>query len=160
LEGLADSYYFSGNLELAREIYTDLYNKQSKNQRLNGIYHVKVLQFLLATSPKEDELSRLIHLIKDIQNSGSDKAIYSYRLALTLAHKNQNEMAIRYLVQSVEQGLSSVDKVIKNPLYKKLTSLSSYQQVIAILKAKQNITNKQMSNELTFWQTYTLLSQD
>ncbi len=158
LEGLADSYYFSGNLEFAKELYARLYNKQSKNQQLNGTSHVKVMHLLLTESPKEEEFDRLIRLIKDDQNNGSDKAIYSYRLALIFAHKKQNEMAIRYLVQSVEQGLSSIDKLVNHPLFKTLPSLTSYHQIIAILKAKQHSINERMNDELTFWQSYTLLN--
>ena len=160
LEGLADSYFYSGNLALAKNIYAELYNKQSENQQLNGISHVKVMHLLLTLPPKKEELERLILLIKDAQNSGSDKAIYSYRLALIFAHTQKNEMAIRYLVQSVEQGLSNINKLVNQPLFKTLAPLVSYQQIISILKAKQKSANKQMSDNLAYWQNYTLLSHE
>ncbi|WDD99047.1 tetratricopeptide repeat protein [Thalassomonas actiniarum] len=145
-EGLADSYFYNGQTELAHKTYQEIIVKQ-ENKVLPRVH----LMFLLtAAKLPTKEITALTASLKNSLYEGSDKASLSYDLALIYARQKQEQQAIRYLVQALEQGLTQVSKVENHPLFQPLKVSDSFNRVLTRMKQKQGREN-QLSSELAFF---------
>ncbi|WDE05451.1 winged helix-turn-helix domain-containing protein [Thalassomonas viridans] len=147
-EGLADSYFYNGQTGLAHKIYRDIIHRQENKV----LPRVRLMFLLTAPEPATDDIADLAESLKSSLYEGSDKAGLSYHLALIYARQQQEQQAIRYLVQAVEQGLTQVSKVEQHPLFQSLKTSDSFKRLLARMKLKQNQEN-QLSSELAFFQT-------
>ncbi|WDE11809.1 tetratricopeptide repeat protein [Thalassomonas haliotis] len=145
-EGLADSYFYNGQTELAHKTYQDILVKQENKV----LPRVRMMFLLTAPRLPAEEISALTASLKNSLYEGSDKASLSYDLALIYARQAQEQQAIRYLVQAVEQGFTQVSKVEQQPLFQPLKTSDSFNRVLSRMRQKQNREN-QLSNELAFF---------
>ncbi len=152
LEGLADSFLSLGDLEGARKIYQKLNSEQHRMKRINNTSRISIMHVLLAPLTNDVQLEPLITSIKALLDSGVDKAQYSYYLAMIYAKDQRDELAIRYLVQSVEQGVTSIELLQEQSLFDRLKGTQAYQQIIHHLQRKRERANKYMADDLEVWQ--------
>ncbi|WP_281559120.1 tetratricopeptide repeat protein [Thalassomonas sp. RHCl1] len=145
-EGLADSYFYNGQTDLAHKTYQDIMIKQENKV----LPRVRLMFLLTAPTLPAKEISALTTSLKNSLYEGSDKASLSYQLALIYARQEQEQQAIRYLVQALEQGLTQINKVEQQPLFQPLKTSDSFNRVLTRMKQKQNKEN-QLSSELAFF---------
>jgi len=143
LEGLAENFYLQRKPDLAYQTY------QKIPLSHEGFSSIKIMQYLLQGANNQQQWQHLVTQLKKALELGSDKASYSYYLALLYAHNQQPKLAIRYLVQSVEQGLTSSYKIILQPQFDHLKTLNSFQKIITDLQHRHNVLN--LKAKLTFW---------
>lgn len=144
LEGLADNYYFQGQKALAQTLYQKIIKAN------NNVSHAAIMLYILSTKPNHQNWQALVEPLKLALKAGSDKANYSYYLALLYAKKNQHQLAIRYLVQSVEQGLTMQSKINFQPIFNKLKTRDSFLKIITNLQQKNHALASKA--DLSFWQ--------
>ncbi|WP_057831920.1 winged helix-turn-helix domain-containing protein [Colwellia sp. TT2012] len=141
-EGLADNYFYSGQTTKAnllyRQIALDTKNKFSR--RVEIMFLVSVTPDSINTA--KTDLLALISQLKNALNTGSDKASHSYNLALLYAYDKQEQLAIRYLVQAVEQGFMLIHKIEQHPVFFQLKRFKNYNQIISSMKQKQSVENE------------------
>ncbi len=134
MQGLADSYFYANNKELAYQTYKKILdNTEDKPTEI-----VKLMALLASEKPSKKQLNLFVSQLKNALNQGSEKALHSYNLALIFSYLNQNDRAVRYLVQAVEQGFFNLKKVELNPLFIHLKNLDSYQKLILNMKKKRS----------------------
>jgi len=141
-EGLADSYLYSGAVFDAYNLYMNvpLRNKSANHVNQNkeqNFSRVTLLSTLLAKEMSEEFITEMITNAEMLHVRGSDKSSVSYNLALLYAHKGDKYIAIRYLVQAVEQGLMSLYQIEKQPLFEELRSMNAYLKIIENIKQKR-----------------------
>jgi len=141
-EGLADSYLYSGALADAYTQYMDVPFRKNSVKYLNQsdqkkFSRVELLSALLAGERSEELIAKMIVSAEMLHVRGSDKSSDSYNLALLFSQTKKTKMAIRYLVQAVEQGLLSSYQIEKQPLFKELRSMNSYLKIIENIQQKQ-----------------------
>jgi len=141
-EGLADSYLYSGAVFDAYNLYMNvpLRNKSANHVNQNkeqNFSRVTLLSTLLAKEMSEEFITEMITNAEMLHVRGSDKSSDSYNLALLYAHKGDKYIAIRYLVQAVEQGLMSLYQIEKQPLFEELRSMNAYLKIIENIKQKR-----------------------
>ncbi|PAJ73865.1 hypothetical protein CJF42_13585 [Pseudoalteromonas sp. NBT06-2] len=146
MQGLADSYFYSKQKKLARETY----NKILKNKDNKATQYVKLMALLSSENASKLQINQLTLQLKGALNQGSDKARHSYNLALIFAYLKQNEQAIRYLVQAVEQGFVNISKIEIHPLLAHFKDLKSFQKLIENMKKKQNSEKNNLDNSYFF----------
>ncbi|SFC43066.1 winged helix-turn-helix domain-containing protein [Pseudoalteromonas denitrificans] len=146
LEGLADSYFYSGDIKKGQQLYQKIIN----NKESKASEGVKIMALLSAEKVPELQLTLFIKQLKDALNQGSDKASHSYNLALLYAFKNQDVLAVRYLVQAVEQGFFNISRIESHPLFSHLKALNNYKKLIANMKKKQSLENEGIENLMFF----------
>lgn len=107
LEALADSYFYQGKSEIARIYYQKVANKRT-NQPIN---HANILLVLLKNNGLEYQEKTDTVLAEKVKNqlitmhlSGNEKPIISLYLAEIYALLNDEALAMRYLIQALEQG--------------------------------------------------------
>ncbi len=147
LQGMANCYFYAGNINTANKMYANLLKIDSKQSDLN----VKTMQLISTDSIEKEELNQLESNLKLLLNQGSDKALHSYNLALVNAYNSRSELAIRYLVQAIEQGLSSIYKIESQPLFSEYANDPVFSKVILNIKEKQYATNKDVKKQLHFF---------
>jgi len=134
MQGLADSYFYSNNKELANQTYKKILdNTEDKPSET-----VKLMALLSSNKASKQQLNQFVSQLKGALNEGSDKALHSYNLALIFSYQKQNDHAVRYLVQAVEQGFFNLRKVEFNPLFQHLKNLESYQKLLLNMRKKQS----------------------
>jgi len=153
IEGLADSHLYAGELIIAQQLYEKASNtnneaRDSITNQTSGLSRVKLLSVLLAENTTEQKVLEMISSAEKTHAKGSDKSADSYGLALLYAYQNKKNIAIRYLVQAVEQGLVSLYIIEKQPLFKALHSLGAYKKVIENIKQKRQQQEKILENVL------------
>ncbi len=146
LEGLALCYYFSGEIDLA----ADLYKNISIRENNKHFSPVKVMK-LLSLNASAQEINIMIALLEKELSTGSDKPAHSYNLALLYAYNNEKSRAIRYLVQSIEQGWMSESFIEKQPQFLKFKALPSFKQLLTTIKVKRYKANQMINKEIIFW---------
>ena len=146
-EGLADSYFYNGQTELAHNTYRDILSRQENKE----LVQVRLMSLLTAPQLATEEIAALTAKLKSSLYEGSDKASLSYHLALIYARQQQEQQAIRYLVQAIEQGLTQVNKVEQHPLFQSMKTSDSFNRLLTRMKLKQGREN-QLSTELAFFQ--------
>ncbi|MFT5757204.1 MAG: DNA-binding winged helix-turn-helix (wHTH) protein/tetratricopeptide (TPR) repeat protein [Alteromonadaceae bacterium] len=141
MEGLADSHLYAGRLSLAQSFYqrVTLINKEEDAVANENMVFSRshLLSMILAGETSEQKIAELISFAENRHVKGSDKSADSYNLALLYAHQNNNTMAIRYLVQAVEQGFMSLYFIEKQPLFNVLHAFSAYQKIIVNVQQKR-----------------------
>jgi len=142
MQGLADSYFYSGQTKLARETY----NKILKNTDDKATQYVIIMALLSNENASKLQINQLVLQLKGVLNQGSDKALHSYKLALIFAYLKQRDQAVRYLVQAVEQGFVNIMKIEIHPLLSYLKDLKSYQKLIENMKKKQKSEKESLVN--------------
>ena len=147
MEGLADSHLARGQEALALNLYRQLASNLGEKQ---DTAQVKVMVALLSND-KSELLQTLKSNIENKLQSGSDKALYSYQLAMLFAKEQKNKRAVRYLVQSVEQGLSIVEKVEAQPIFSSLMKLPASRRLIEKMKKRQGAQSEEVIDRLEFW---------
>ena len=153
IEGLADSFYFSKRAELALEFYQKLqFDDQTAIDDKQMVSSANLMRLMLSLPASQKEVRQVERVLKDKLQSGTDKALYSYNLAIIYAQTEQSNLAIRYLVQAIEQGITSVEKVNKQTMFEPLYELPSFKKLIINMKAKQSSFNAQIKMNLSFWQ--------
>lgn len=159
IEGLADSYYYSGQLTLAWQYYKKLLDNDQiasgGKQNLSTANLLRLMIGLSESKSKRESKNEVLLVEQALKNklaSGTDKALYSYNLAIIYSQTQQEHLAVRYLVQAIEQGITSVEKVEQQIMFKPLHQLSSYKKLIVKMKNKQQQFNDTTSNRLSFWQ--------
>lgn len=107
LEALADSYFYQGKPEIASLYYQKVADKR-KNQPLN---HANILLELMQKSDLESQgkidkvlAEKFKNQLISLHLSGSEKPRTSLYLAEIYAVLNDEVLAMRYLVQALEQG--------------------------------------------------------
>jgi len=153
IEGLADSFYFSKRPKLAQELYQKLQiDEQTTIDNKQLLSSANLMRLILTLPESKKDVLQVEQALKNKLQSGTDKALYSYNLAIIYAQTQQNNLAIRYLVQAIEQGITSVEKVGKQALFEPLYQLPSFKKLIIKMKAKQDSFNEQINMHLSFWQ--------
>lgn len=153
IEGLADSFYFSKRAELALEFYQKLqFDDQTAIDDKQMVSSANLMRLMLSLPESKKQVRQVERVLKDKLQSGTDKALYSYNLAIIYAQTEQSNLAIRYLVQAIEQGITSVEKVNKHTMFEPLYELPSFKKLIINMKAKQSSFNAQIKMNLSFWQ--------
>jgi len=153
IEGLADSLYFSKKTTLALEFYQKLQlGDQTATDGKQLLSSANVMRLMLNLPANIKEVRQVERALKGKLQSGTDKALYSYNLAIIYAQTQQHNLAMRYLVQAIEQGITSVEKVNKQTMFEPLYQLPSFKKLIVNMKAKQASFNAQTKINLSFWQ--------
>jgi len=153
IEGVADSLYAAGQLRLALTFYKELPQVSGPtNDEKHDISSANLMRLLLSLPDSNNELLVVEQALKNKLQSGTDKALFSYNLALIYAKTSQENLAIRYLVQAIEQGLTSVEKVEQQQAFKSIHHLAAYKKLLVNMKVKQKEFNAQINANLSFWQ--------
>ncbi|MCJ8319131.1 MAG: winged helix-turn-helix domain-containing protein [Colwellia sp.] len=162
-EGLADVYFAFKEKDRALEYYQKLQNK-AQEQDVKDTSSANLMRLLLTLPESNNELINVATIFKNKLQTGTDKALFSYNLAMIYAQVEQPQLAIRYLVQSIEQGLTPVAKIEKQAMFEPLHQLSSYKKLLTNMKMNmsRNMSRNISSNKnkikdnsmqsLSFWQ--------
>jgi len=156
IEGLADVYYALKQNERALKYYQKL-KKNDRTQYEGDISSANLMRLLLTLPVSEKELLSVAKTFKNKLQSGTDKPLYSYNLAMIYAQVNQPKLAIRYLVQSIEQGITSAEKIERQAMFLPINQLPSYKNLLMnmnknIREEREKIKVK-AQQRLSFWQT-------
>jgi len=146
-EGLALTYYYSGDINKAVDIYQN-FDIGESNQLFSSL---KVMKALLSPVVKLAEIDQLITIIESELKAGSDKPAHSYYLAILYAYKKDEKRVMRYLIQSVEQGWMSVSEIINHPLLTQFQQSQAFKQIIAKIKIRREKANKLINNKIDYW---------
>jgi len=147
MSGLAETYLFSSQIEPAK----DLYQKLAKNKSSSDLSTIHILSIVLSGQDKADQVNDLIILLKSVLNSGSEESKHSYNLAILYAHINNEKDALRYLVQAIEQGLTSSYMLIDNPILDPIKGSALFASLLNKIKRKQNQESNSLAEKVVFW---------
>ena len=111
------------------------------------------MRLLLTLPNSEIELVGVEQNLKNKLQEGTDKALYSYNLAMIYAQIDQPKLAIRYLVQSIEQGLTRVAKIERQTMFEPLHQLASYKNIIKNMKNNKEKIKVKILGKLSSWQS-------
>ncbi len=145
IEGLADSYFYDNKVTMAKTLYL-----QIKKEGQNILSKANIILILISDVIDKQSVLMLENTIKGRLNSGSDNAIHSYYLAALYANQKQTSLALRYLMQAVEEGAFSPYQIEENPIFSQIKTSTTFKKIIANLLQKQ--INEKKAITLTFWQ--------
>jgi len=131
LEGLADSYFFQRELDVAQ-----MYYQKASDERVNQpVNQANILSVLLLKKVGEVQKDEEIHkaLVEKYKQqlvalhlAGNEKPRTSLYLAEVFALLNDNSSAMRYLVQAIEQGQVLNYQIENSRIFKNLKTLTRY----------------------------------
>jgi len=157
MSGLAETYLFSSQIESAKALYQKLAkNKSSSDLSTDHVLSVVLteqvkIEIAQLEQAKSDQVKDLIVLLKSELNSGSEESKHSYNLALLYAYINNEKDALRYLVQAIEQGLTSSYRLIDNPILNPIKDSALFDNLLNKIKRKQNQERKTLAENVVFW---------
>jgi hypothetical protein len=129
---MADSYFYQGKLETAKTYYQKVANKR-KNQPLN---HANILLLLLQQNGLEpqDKIDKVLaekfkNQLITLHLYGNEKPKMSLYFAEVYALLKNKALAMRYLVQALEQGQVLNYQVESSALLIDLKELQRYKKL-------------------------------
>ena len=157
-EALADSYYFQGLQQKALSAYqSSIYQTITllpESQKGAQFFNHKITRaevMVLLIKGKDEEIALSEKLLQQLLALGDEKPQTSLLLAQIFAHQQKHQLALRYLIQAIEQGFKNTTYLYKLSDFSELIKTAQIQGKLLTIAQQKNEQRLSLHTELLWF---------